>query len=155
MARLSDPFASISSQTSSIAEVVRAVLRARAVRLQPRQRAALHGEGAGLQLVNLHRHESRRLVVQAGAFGEHQFTTVRFQNLKSDQSHDVFSDATWLDADTYETDMAQQTEARDVAVNAPYFRVALKPCSQIGLELGMQRFVNTPSYDLPWAAHEA
>ena len=79
---------------------------------------------------------------------------MRFQNLKSDQGHDVFSGATWLDADTYETDMAQQAEAHAVTVNAPCFRVALKPCSQIRLDLGMLRFVNTPSYDLPWAADE-
>ena len=32
---------------------------------------------AGIQLVNLNRHETRNLIVQAGAFGEHQFTEVR------------------------------------------------------------------------------
>jgi hypothetical protein len=35
-------------------------------------------EGAGIQLVNLNRHETRNLIVQAGAFGEHQFTEVKY-----------------------------------------------------------------------------
>ncbi len=34
-------------------------------------------DGAGIQLVNLSRSETRRLIVQAWAFGEHQFTEVR------------------------------------------------------------------------------
>ena len=41
-----------------------------------------------------------------------------------------------------------------MTVDAPFFRVALKPSSQIRLNLGMKRFVNTPSYDLPWAGNE-
>ena len=32
----------------------------------------------GIQLVNTSRHETRNLIVQAGAFGEHQFTEVRY-----------------------------------------------------------------------------
>jgi hypothetical protein len=35
-------------------------------------------DGVGLQLVNLSRHETRNLIVQAGAFGEHTFTEVRY-----------------------------------------------------------------------------
>ncbi len=34
-------------------------------------------DGVGIQLVNLSRHETRNLIVQAGAFGEHTFTEVR------------------------------------------------------------------------------
>ncbi len=34
-------------------------------------------DGVGIQLVNLNRNETRNLIVQAGAFGEHQFTKVR------------------------------------------------------------------------------
>jgi hypothetical protein len=64
----------------------------------------------------------------------------------------VFSGANWLDQGDYEAAMAKEVEENEVAVNAPYFRVLLKPGSQIRLDLGMKRFVNRPSYDLPWAA---
>lgn len=42
-------------------------------------------DGVSVQLVNLHAAESRVVIVQAGAFGEHRFTTVR----QKDQSTDV------------------------------------------------------------------
>ena len=109
---------------------------------------------AVLRLVNLSAVEARELVVQAGAFGEHQFTTARFQTLAAGQSHDVFSSADWLDEDAYRTTMAREVEEREVTVDAPCFRVALRPGSEIRLELGMKRFVNTPSYELPWTATE-
>ena len=111
-------------------------------------------EGAVLRLVNLSAVEARELVVQAGAFGEHQFTTARFQTLAGGQSHDVFSSADWLDADAYRTAMAREVEEREVAIDAPHFRVALRPGSELRLDLGMERFVNTPSYELPWTATE-
>ena len=37
----------------------------------------LSADAVGIQLVNLSRSETRHLIVQAGAFGEHQFTSVR------------------------------------------------------------------------------
>ena len=107
-----------------------------------------------LRLVNLSAVEARELVVQAGAFGEHQFTTARFQTLAGGQSHDVFSSADWLDTDAYRTAMAREVEEREVAIDAPHFRVALRPGSELRLDLGMERFVNTPSYELPWTATE-
>ena len=88
---------------------------------------ALHGEGAGLQLVNLHRHESRRLVVQAGAFGEHQFTQVRYREGE-----------------------AQKT----VPVEGRYFVVELPPSTAIRLDMDMRRFANDPSYAFPWHGDE-
>ena len=63
----------------------------------------------------------------------------------------MFSRDKWLDKDAYEAAMAEEVEDNEVAVNAPYFRIAFKPASQIRLDLGMKRFVNRPSYDLPWA----
>jgi len=37
----------------------------------------LTSDGVGIQLVNLNRNQTRNLIVQAGAFGEHEFTTVK------------------------------------------------------------------------------
>ena len=39
----------------------------------------LESDRAGVQLVNLNRTETRRVIVQAGAFGEHQFAKLRFE----------------------------------------------------------------------------
>ena len=38
---------------------------------------ALSADGVGIQLVNLSRTETRNVIVQAGAFGEHQFTEIK------------------------------------------------------------------------------
>ncbi len=77
----------------------------------------------GVQLVNLSRTETRKLIVQAGAFGEHQFTEVRHTEGESE---------------------------RRVPLDGKYFRVELPPSTSIRLEAGMKRFVNDPSYAFPW-----
>jgi hypothetical protein len=38
----------------------------------------LTSDGVGIQLVNMSRTETRKLIVQAGAFGQHQFTELRY-----------------------------------------------------------------------------
>ena len=79
----------------------------------------------GLQLVNTHRGETRNLIVQAGAFGEHQFTQIRYHE-------------EGRDADTV------------TPIDAKYFAVGLPPSTSIRVEAGLNRFVNTPSYAFPW-----
>ncbi len=76
-----------------------------------------------LQLVNLNSTEAREVIVQAGAMGEHNFTSARVN-----------------------TGQTVQT----VPVNGMYLRVQLPPNTAIDLELGMTRFVNAPSYQHPW-----
>ena len=103
---------------------------------QDRARPGLPGEVAalvnklgpevvGLQLVNTSRSQTRNLIVQAGAFGEHRFTQIRYHE-----------------------------EGRDgetvAPVNANYFAVGLPPSTCIRLEVGLNRFVNAPSYAFPW-----
>ena len=44
----------------------------------------LGSDVVGVQLVNLNRTETRNVIIQAGAFGEHQFTRVRFQETDGD-----------------------------------------------------------------------
>ena len=61
--------------------------------------------------------------MQAGAMGEHNFTSAR--------------------VNTGET-------VQTVPVNGMYLRVQLPPNTEIDLELGMERFVNAPSYKHPW-----
>ncbi len=79
--------------------------------------------GAGVQLVNLNPDQARRVIVQAGAFGEHEFSEVR-----------------------YEKDGA----TRAVAVAGQWIAVDLQPSAAIRLDIGMRRFTNDPSYAFPW-----
>jgi hypothetical protein len=80
---------------------------------------------AGIQLVNTSRNESRRVIVQAGAFGEHQFTEIKYR----------------------------QNGDRGIAampVNQKYFSVELPPSTSVRIDAAIQRFANTPSYAFPW-----
>jgi hypothetical protein len=82
----------------------------------------IRAAGVGIQLVNTGA-EQRRLIVQAGAFGEHNFTQ-----------------ATFGDGD----------DSATVAVNGKYLAVELPPSTAVRIAVGMQRFVNQPSYAFPW-----
>ena len=75
-----------------------------------------------LELVNLNTSEARDVIVQAGSMGEHNFTSAR----------------------------AISGNGGTVEVNGTYLQVHLPPNTQIELELGMERFVNDPSYSQPW-----
>ena len=103
----------------------------------PRDVAALvdklEPDAAGIQLVNLNRTETRRVIVQAGAFGEHRFTQVRFEEVNPDESNPSAEPAT-----------------RTLPVNGRHFAVELPPSTSIRLDAHMTRFVNQPSYAFPW-----
>jgi len=76
-------------------------------------------EGISLQLVNLHPSEPRNLIIQGGAFGEHQITTVR---------------------------QIVQYPHQFYQVAAPRFQVRLVPGAVGRLEIGLKRFANRPAY---------
>ncbi len=73
-----------------------------------------------LELINLSPSEARDVIVQAGSMGEHNFTT------------------------------ASANGDNKVEVNGTYLQVHLPPNTQIELAVGMERFVNAPSYKQPW-----
>lgn len=75
-----------------------------------------------VQLVNLSPLRQRRLILQAGAFGEYSF-----------------SEASQLDGEV----------EQPVPVNGKHIEVTLPPGSHMTLKLGMRRYCNTPSYDQP------
>jgi hypothetical protein len=85
----------------------------------------LRPDGAGIQLVNTNHGETRRVIVQAGAFGEHDFTEVSYHREGDDG------------------DTTQQ-------VHGKAFVVELPPSTAIRLNAGMNRYVNKPSYAFPW-----
>jgi hypothetical protein len=81
----------------------------------------LDGDSAEVQVVNSSPLHERRLVVQAGAFGEHAFTSVRPLDEPSEP----------------------------VSVNGQHFEVVLPPGRSARLHLGMRRYGRTPSYAQP------
>ena len=81
-------------------------------------------EGVGLTLANLHPMDSRRVVVQAGAFAEHRFTTASYAD---------------------DEGMATTTQ-----LNGEYVEFELGPGTVFQVQLGMERFCRQPAYGLPW-----
>ena len=92
----------------------------------------LEADRTVVQLVNTSAFETRNLIVQAGAYGEHEFTEVRFK----EQSKDVNGEKILTE--------------RSVMVNKKYFAVELPPSTSIRLDIGTRRFVNKPTYAFPW-----
>ncbi len=84
----------------------------------------LRSDGVGVQLVNTGNEHTRKVVVQAGAFGEHDFTEVVYMDGNGGTARQM--------------------------VHEKYFAVDLPPSTSIRLDAGLRRFVNQPSYAFPW-----
>ena len=102
---------------------------------------ALEPDRVGIQLVNVSASATRNLIVQAGAFGEHRFTEVRFQ--EEGDAAGVRDPRAWLRGERTRTDQT-------VPVDATHFAVELPPATRIRLDSGLRRYVNQPTYALPW-----
>jgi len=85
--------------------------------------SAVHKQEIVLTLYNLHPLQTRRVIVQAGAFGEHQFTCVK------------------------QTDNEQ---LGTLQVDGRWFEIELAPGSSASFVVGMRRWVNPPSYATPF-----
>jgi len=83
----------------------------------------LTADGVRVRFVNLNPAETRRVILQAGMFGEHEFTRVR-QVVHYPYQFDT--------------------------INASTFEVELVPGAVGRLEIDMRRYVNSPTYRLPW-----
>jgi hypothetical protein len=93
---------------------------------------AVQRESLALEFVNLDPLEPRGVLLQAGAFGEHQFTRCRTASLAN----------------------ADREEAPWTEINAPYFQVRLEPAGAARLEIGLRRYANRPGYGRPWDGRE-
>ena len=80
----------------------------------------LRSDGATVTLVNTDLLATRELVMQAGVFGEHDFTS------------------------------AEASDGNKTIATGRWLRVVLKPGAGVRLRLGMRRFTTAPSYDTPW-----
>jgi hypothetical protein len=79
-------------------------------------------DGVTLQLVNLDPVEARTVIVQGGAYAEHQIGSVR----------------------------PQADEGAPVDVDGAHFAVRLAPGAGARLEVGMRRYANQPTLAFPW-----
>ena len=84
----------------------------------------LTADTVGIHLVNTSPSESRTVIVQAGGFGEHRFTTLRYLDVKGDE--------------------------RIQPVHGVYFSMQLPPATAMRVLVNRERFVNRPSYRFPW-----
>ncbi len=89
----------------------------------------LEEDQVSLRLVNLDPVEKRQLIIQAGAFGEHQFTNIRY--LTTDEA-------------------GGPQEKQSKPVDGKYVKILLPASTSILLEIGIDRFTNPPSYRFPW-----
>ncbi len=102
----------------------------------------IRDDRVGIQLVNTGTSDTRNLIVQAGAFGEHTFTELRYFE-EGEGENSILNPAGWISE-------KRPQHARSVHVEGKYFAVRLPPSTTIRVEAGMQRFVNQPSYAFPW-----
>jgi hypothetical protein len=86
-------------------------------------------EALALELINLDPLAPREVLLQAGAFGEHQFTRCRALSPGADP-------APWTE------------------INARHFQVRLEPAGALRLEVGLKRHSNRPDYARPWDRDE-
>lgn len=97
-------------------------------------------ESTIVHLVNLNPFEARDAVIQAGAFGEHRFTSVSYPARASDYPGKLSQYAA----------PALETALERIDMNDNRLQVHLSPGTEIVLDFAMARFVNDPSYRLPW-----
>ena len=92
----------------------------------------LEDEMIVIRLVNLHPVESKELIIQAGVFGEHQFTNIHYHES--------------IEGEIKPSDGQKKSKA----VQGKYVKIILPPSTSILLEMGLDRFSNDPSYRFPW-----
>jgi hypothetical protein len=87
----------------------------------------LEADRTVLELINLSETHARDVVVQAGAYGEHRFTTVA-RTVAGENGRPAIEEQ---------------------AIDASRIRLHLPPRTRIVLDAGTRRFVNKPTYALP------
>ena len=92
----------------------------------------LEADRTVIQLVNTGAFENRKLIVQAGGYGEHDFTDVKYKESSKDGSG------------------KEVLVEKSVPANGKVFAVELPPSTSVELEIGTRRFVNRPGYAFPW-----
>ncbi|MDA1069076.1 MAG: hypothetical protein O3C43_21530 [Verrucomicrobia bacterium] len=96
-----------------------------------------------LEIINLNVTESRQLIIQGGAYGEHQFISVEHDQRAKRQRP--------TGQPNPRHSSAEGTETRDMKeINASAFTVNLAPGAGSKLRIYLKRYSNKPSYAFPW-----
>jgi hypothetical protein len=93
-----------------------------------------------VRLVNLSGTAAHTVVVQAGAFAEHDIATARYRSARPG----------WTGADTEYIHHEPVLGDRQHTVDAPWLDVELPPGTEITLTLALRTRVRPPSYRTPW-----
>ena len=100
----------------------------------------LEGDRTVVELVNLSPYASRTVLLQAGGFREHRFEAVRYTKRTSSFPGQQ---------QAYQSPEVEHTTEEE-NVDDVYLQVELPPATQIELDITTARYVNEPSYNLPW-----
>ena len=100
----------------------------------------VEAERTVVRLVNLNGNQTRELIIQAGALGEHRFGTATWQSRASVWPGELGGYA----GSSAAADLRR--EERRVEVNSTHCPVRLPPGMEITLDLQTQRYVNEPAY---------
>ncbi len=100
----------------------------------------LESDRTVVRLVNLNPVESRKLVLQAGTFGEHCFSQATYRRRTSEWPGELGGYA-----GTYAA-LPLTTQEHTVDVKSRHLSVELPPAQEITLDLSTERYVNEPSY---------
>ena len=96
-------------------------------------------------LINLGAVRSRSLILQAGAFAEHDIRHIGYDR----------ADAGWTGSDKEYVHHAVSVHAATVAGDGPWIDIELPAGTQLTLTLELALHVNQPSYRDPWSSPEA
>ena len=97
-----------------------------------------------VRLVNLNPNTNKKLIIQAGAFGEHRFGTATYLIRTSGYPGGLGGYA-----GSYASP-SLKTENQTVIVNDTHLSLELPPGMEISLNLTTERYANSPSYTEPW-----
>jgi hypothetical protein len=103
---------------------------------------AVEADHIVIRLVNVSVFEARDVLLQAGAFAEHRFMRATTTQRTSEYPG-VHGPGGYAAPEL-------RTEEQTVEIDDHLLRVQLPPATEIRLRIEVQRFVNTPSYRLPW-----
>ena len=96
-----------------------------------------------VEVVNLSVTESRHLVIQGGAYGEHQFGKVEFTRVT--EMKEPVENPSPRESRNRQSHSTYQQEVDGVA-----FSVHLTPGAGTSLRIQIDRYSNQPSYTFPW-----
>ena len=103
----------------------------------------LSADRTAIALINLSPDQCRSVIVQAGAFGEHEIRDVHSPHtVEQGMQRTIWNSGRHA--------VERTTTRRSHSVNGTSFTVHLPPFRSIDLDLELKRFARRPSYAFPW-----